>query len=152
MAKTLKMDKVKGVPAETSTEEWREMSAAIAYALWSEPTRADQPNESDEPADDWDILAADFRARVRAVLRQILAEGVRFQKGAVVSRNEPRDKAWWDASARLSWLLWLRKRRETNSANEALELAAWEGEAKRYRAYVRSALKQLGTRGIHIEN
>lgn len=150
MVSRTKSAAAKGVALETATEDWRIMSAEIAYALWSDPARVTQRNEADEAPDAWEGLAAEYRVRVRAVLRQILSDGIRFERGPEIAESEQRDDAWWNASARLAWLLWLRKRREKNAANEPLERVAWTDEAVAYRAYVRSALKRLGAKGIHV--
>lgn len=140
------------VPAGTETEQWRLMSADIAWALWSQNGRISQPGELDEKPENWEALAAGYRARVRATLRQLVQEGITFSKGSEGAENDRMPQSWWDNSARMAWLLWLRKRREDQSADENLEHLYWEAEAEDYRAYVRDALRALRTKGVNLDH
>lgn len=142
--------KKNSLPAETTTEEWRIMSAAVAFALWSAPSRAAQDMEADQADAEWDDAAADFRVRVRAVLRQAYGEGINVIEGDPVEANDPVSDSWMERSARVAWLFWLRKRRDNNQADPVSELNDWRFESESYRRYVREAFRQLRTQGIHL--
>jgi len=139
-----------GVPKGTETEDWRVMSAAIAYAFWSSPERVQQRIEGDEPRESWAERAGEYRARIRYVLRQILAEKVEFAIGLKEDPAARMPQEWWDKTARLSWLLWLRKRRQKARAPEIIEQIEWEAEAVAYRTYVRNVVRGLRAQGIHL--
>lgn len=140
------------IPESTATEEWRLMSAAIAYELWAHPDRIKQRIESDEPPNAWKSVAPEYRARVRYVLRQLVKEGIIFSEGDVAGKNDRLPQRWWQNSARLAWLLWLRKRRTNYTADETVEQVFWETDSDDYRAYVRGALRALRAKGIHLDH
>lgn len=143
--------KTGGVPAETATEEWRIMSAEIAYELWRNPAREEQRAESHRRTADWELHAPKHRARIRYVLRALVAEGIRMERGAPADANDRLDQGWWKASARFAWLLWLRGRRDEHVADHASEELFWEIDSQAYRNYLRSALRNLRAQGLHLK-
>jgi hypothetical protein len=137
------------LPVGTESEEWRLMSARIAWLLWSSPARAGQPSELQHARITWDSRAPDFRADVRLALRMLEREGIRF-RNAYRDTVEPDGQDWRDQTARLAWFFWLRNNRRTVRIPVEHEATVWQVEADSYRGYVRDVVRQLAGEGIRL--
>jgi hypothetical protein len=143
-------ERASGVPAGTETEEWRVMSARIAYLLWSCDERILLPSETRNLGVTWEEIAAEYRATVRFVLRMLEKEGIYFkeQKGSAMYSN---DKDWWKKTARFAWLLWMRSNRQKGRIPQHQELTVWNEEATQYRTFIRAAVKKCEAEGIFLQ-
>lgn len=129
------------LPEGTETEEWRVMSAQVAWALW----KAKQA-----PKSDWEANAARYRARTRYVLRQLELEGPRLRMAGDAPVLPANTDAWRQASARLAWLLWLRERRELLAADKQVEAMMWKLVADDERKRIRTVLVGLDAEGVRF--
>lgn len=130
---------VGSVPEGTETEEWRVMSAKVAWALWK---------SKEAPRSDWDANAPKYRAQTRYVLRQIAAEGLHLRWVENHQVMDLKSEPWRQASARFAWLLWLRDRRDLLPADESVEAMVWKFVADDERRRVRSVVEGLQSEGV----
>lgn len=148
----------------------RGLETIIAEALWFAPERLMQRLEAEvpgqiltgaPPATDPETASetgpetgptADFLARLRQVLARLGSEQIAFVRGPQEQDLDARmPQAWWDATGRLAWLLWLGRRRQLLRTHEVFERIEWDYDAPAYRAYVRHVVRGLRARGIHLQ-
>lgn len=135
-------------PEETRTFGWHEMSADIARALWFHPSRLSQAVETPSIGDSWVEMGDLYTARVRAVLKFLIKEGLSFRQLHGLPESFKKNEPWMLASGRLAWLLWLDRQRLAYGRDDDAEKELWENEASDYREYVRDCLCVLGNSGI----
>lgn len=73
-------DQASGVPVGTETEEWRILSARIAWIFWLTDRRAEFPANPEQEKMLWEQQAPEFRAHVRKTLRTLETEGIQLRK------------------------------------------------------------------------
>ncbi|GGA29388.1 hypothetical protein [Neptunicoccus cionae] len=69
-----------GLPVGTETEDWRILSARIAWIFWLTDRRAEFPANPEQEKMLWNQQAPEFRAYVRKTLRNLESEGIRLRK------------------------------------------------------------------------
>lgn len=139
-----------GVPPETATEDWRLLSAHVAYTFWKAQRRASGISDAKADAAAWANEAADFRVMVRYVLRALEKEGIKLRHLDADTGVSPKSTAWRDHTARAAWLFWLNARRRIFPASEYLEAEAWQHVAVDQRKLLRSLFEELETAGIRF--
>jgi FkbM family methyltransferase len=148
-----------GLPDGTETENWRVMSARVAWMLWLNQSRQTRPRDEAVEAADWAGVATAYRTHVRLALRHLVRDGIRLvdDPAAALPVASP---DWEQASNRLAFLLWRTLRRAAQPAvasadapalaDERLEHKLWPAEAEAVRAPVRAALRALALEDIGI--
>lgn len=69
-----------GLPVGTETEDWRILSARIAWMFWLTDRRGEFPANPEQEKMLWTQQAPEFRAYVRKTLRILESEGIRLRK------------------------------------------------------------------------
>lgn len=141
---------IKSVPEGTETEEWREMSARVAWLFWLTKRRAEMPNDKDSEAEDWQKSATEFRAYIRKSLRMLHKEGITIDAANGAKILSENDDEWSPTTGRVSWVLWLTNRRTTETADRSAEAQDWQQASKEYRKLVRETLRNLAKEDIGI--
>lgn len=139
-----------GVPPETATEEWRLLSADVAYTLWKAERRVSHLVDPKADAEAWAAAAADFRVLVRYVLRALEKEGIKLRHLGPDNSLPVKSDAWRTQTARAAWLFWLNARRRVFPPTEYLEAEAWQHVAADQRILVRKVFEELGAKGIRF--
>lgn len=140
----------------------RELETIVAQALWFAPERLAQrieaetpgPIQTGTPSSTPAITppSTEYLARLRHVLDRLQGEQIAFTRGPQEFDQDARmPQAWWDATGRLSWLLWLGRRRQFLRTHEVFERIEWDYDAPAYRAYVRHVVRGLRAQGIHLQ-
>lgn len=142
--------KTTGIPAETATEEWRLLSAQVAYTLWKAERRASGHTDPKADAEAWAIAATDYRVLVRYVLRELEKGGIALRNISAEEAAKPKSEVWNIKTARAAWLFWLNARRKVFPASEYLEAEAWLHAAADQRVLVRGVFDELAAAGIRI--
>lgn len=139
------------LPPGTESDEWRKTSARIAWILWLTDRRLKSSTSTHAELTEWNVVAKDYRALVRLVLRSLEREdGIKLRQIEAAAALASTSEQWRKSSARLAWRLWLQIWRTKYLPNPTTELSYWRPEAKEYRAYVRKALKALEIEGIRL--
>ncbi len=138
------------VPLGTETEDWRLMSAKIAFAFWSNATRLQLSALQVGAAGTWDEEATAFRAFIRFTLRAAEREGIKFRGVGDVSVLDESSDEWRLKTARLAWLFWLQWNRDTKRVALPDEGLVWKAESDAFREYVRDVVRQVQKIGIGI--
>ena len=136
------------LPSATRTVGWRNLSYAVAQALWQHPLRHDQAVERETTETFWEEARDDYLIRIRAVMRSLARENLDFRQLPGQPEFMKSTQDWAVSSGRLAWLLWLSGRRASHAPDETAEKALWASQAADYRAYVRGALADLRELGI----
>jgi len=151
------------------------LDETVAAALWSSPERLERRIEAELSPEALagsvpelladtapgaptmavqDVPAAptpEYLARVSHALNQLRSESITFVTGPQADSEDQLPQAWWDATGRLAWLLWLGRRRQISRTHEVFERLEWNYDAPAYRDYVRNVVRQLRARGIHLQ-
>lgn len=138
------------VPEGTETDEWKTMSAAVAYTIWHARRSAGQPSDGQNNADAWAGVATDYRVQVRYVLRELEKTGIRLRTCNPADGVTSGSEDWRKYTARAAWLLWLKARRSLLPANESLEAETWEYVSTDQRKLIRGVFDALSAKGIHF--
>ncbi len=139
-----------GIPPETGTEEWRVLSAQVAYTLWKAERRASGNTDPKADAEAWKIASTEYRALVRYVLRELEKGGIQLRNIGPEAAAKPKSEVWKTKTARAAWLFWMNARRKIFPASEYLEAEAWTHAAADQRILVRAVFDELAEAGIRI--
>lgn len=139
------------LPEGTDTEEWRLMSARVAWIWWLTERRRDLGTHEMEEADAWKDAAEGQRAYIRQVLRHLAREGLYFVENGHAPLSINSDE-WYLASSRVAWMAWLTKHRAAYVADENIEREMWGERAEDQRTIARKVLTNLAEAGIHLSH
>ena len=142
--------KSSGLPPATATEEWRVLSAHVAYTLWNVERRANGQTDRKINADAWAAASTDFRVLVRYVLRELEKEGIRLRNLDAGRAVAPKSPVWAAHTARAAWLYWMNSRRRVFPASEYLEAEAWQHVAADQRNMMRQMFTEIEAAGIRF--
>jgi len=137
------------LPSGTETEEWRLMSARVAWLFWLTDRRSQSAPNPSADAKAWKKSADSTRAFVRQVLRHLAAEGL-VMGDANATPLDPESEEWRVASARFAWMMWLTDQRASSEPDHKDEAEKWLKTGASFRTYVRKALVTCNKEGIRL--
>ena len=122
----------------------------IAHTFWSAPMRSQVPHFAKYEGLAWADVHDEWAQWAADVLRSAEAEGIVFKphEDTALLRS---DKPWWEKTARLAWLFWLKSNRDMSRIPEEAQMETWREEAAEFRIYVREVVRTLAIKRTYLQ-